>query len=308
MAKILITDHIHPDGIKLLEQLDGVEAVDAKFGLPREKLIQEIREYDVLIVRSATKVTKEVIDAGDKLKIVARAGVGLDNIDVNAANARGIKVLNAPEAPSAAVAELVLGMMLSWARKIPEAHASMKMGKWEKSKFMGIELRGKTLGIVGTGQIGRMVGHRARAFGMSLLLYDVVQNVEFANQTGAKYVDLDTLLRSSDFVTMHVPLTPQTKGMIGRREFGLMKPSAVLINTSRGEVVDEDALVEALQQGRIAGACLDVYRKEPLPSDSPLLKLDNVVLTPHIGASTEEAKREAAIIIAEKIKRELANL
>lgn len=298
MVKILITDPIHEDGIKMLKEVGDV---DVKTELTPKQLLEKIGSYDVLVVRSATKVTKDVIDAGKKLKIIARAGVGLDNIDVQAASARGIELINAPEAPTIAVAELVIGLMLSWARQLPRADASIKQGRWEKAQLIGSELRSKTLGIIGTGRIGRAVGYRAKAFLMDLLAFDVTQSTEFIERTGARYVDLKELLRESDFVTLHVPLAPQTRHMIGRRELELMKPTAVLINTSRGEVVDEAALIEALQKGKIAGACLDVYEREP-PKDSPLLKLPNVVLTPHIGASTVEAQREAAVLVAERIK------
>ena len=301
LTKILVTDPIHEDGLKALQEFAEVEVVT---GLNPAELIEKVKGHEVLVVRSATKVTKEVIDVGKQLKVIARAGVGLDNIDVKAAEARRIKVLNAPEAPTIAVAELVLGHMLSSARHLPRADAGVKAGQWEKSKLMGTELRDKTLGIVGTGRIGRAVGYKAKAFLMNLLAHDVIQNAEFAERTGAKYVDLDVLLRESDYVTLHVPLTPKTKHMIGKRELELMKPTAVLINTSRGGIVDEEALVEALRAGKIAGACLDVYEREP-PRDSPLLKLPNVVLTPHLGASTREAQRDAAIIIAKKVKEAL---
>jgi len=298
LVKILVTDPIHEDGIEMLE---GVGEVDVRTGLTTKQLLEEIKGYDVLVVRSATKVTKDTIEAGRKLKIIARAGAGLDNIDVQAVSARGIELINAPEAPTIAVAELVIGLMLSWARQLPRADAGTKQGRWEKTQLMGSELRGKTLGIIGTGRIGRAVGYRAKAFLMNLLAFDIGRSAEFAERTGARYVDLDTLLRESDFVTLHVPLLPETHHMIGRRELGLMKPTAVLINTSRGEVVDEAALADALQRGKIAGACLDVYEREP-PKDSPLIKLPNVILTPHIGASTIEAQREAAVLVAEKIK------
>ncbi|MDI6642932.1 MAG: hydroxyacid dehydrogenase [Candidatus Hodarchaeaceae archaeon] len=301
LVKILVTDKIHEDGAKLLK---GFAEVSVATGLTSAELLERIKGYDVLVVRSATKVTKEVIDAGKQLRVIARAGAGLDNIDVKAAEARGIKVVNAPEAPTVAVAELVFAHMLSFARHMLRADASMKRGEWEKEQLIGTELRGKTLGIVGTGRIGRAVGYKAKAFLMNLLLYDVVQNREFAKQTEAKYVELDTLLRESDYVTLHVPLLPETEHMIGARELGLMKPTAVLINTSRGEVVDEMALAEALQAKKIAGACLDVYEREP-PQESPLLKLPNVVLTPHLGASTVESQRDAAVIIAKKIKEAL---
>jgi D-3-phosphoglycerate dehydrogenase len=298
LIRILVTDKIHDDGIKMLEQIGDV---DVKTALTPNQLLEEIKGYDVLVVRSATKVTKEVIDSGENLRIIARAGVGLDTIDAQAANARGIKLINAPEAPTIAVAELVIGLMISWARHLPRADKSMKQSKWEKAQLVGSELKGKTLGVIGTGRIGQAVGYRAKAFLMNILAYDVGQNAEFVRETGARYVNLDELLRKSDFVSLHVPATLQTRHMIGRREFELMKPSAVLINTSRGEVIDEAALTDALQKGKIAGACLDVYEHEP-PKDSPLLKLPNVILTPHIGASTVEAQREAALIIAEKIK------
>jgi D-3-phosphoglycerate dehydrogenase len=300
MVVILVSDHLHPDGIRELEKLGEVRV---KTGLPPQELLKEVADADILVVRSATKVTREVIEAGKKLKIIARAGVGLDNIDRGAAEERGIKVLNAPESVSVAVAELVLGLMLSWCRKIPAADASMKQGRWEKTKFMGTELRGKTLGIVGTGRIGLEVAKRARTFGMELLGYDIVQNSQFT-ALGGKYVDFETLLKNSDFISLHVPLTEQTKDLIGEKELRMMKKTAVLINTARGAVVNEEALVKALQEGWIAGACLDVYWREPL-GDHPLTKLPNVILTPHLGASTEEAQREAALVIAEKIRREL---
>lgn len=297
--KILVADSIHEDGIRELSKLGEVEV---RTGMSREELIERVRDVDVLVVRSATKVTRDVIEAGKKLKIIARAGVGLDNIDVGAAQERGIAVVNAPEATSVAVAELTLGLMLAFVRHIPAADVSMKSGRWEKRAFMGRELRGKTLGIIGTGRIGKEVARRARAFGMNLLLYDVVRDEEFAKEVGGKYVELEELLRSSDFVSIHVPLTESTRCLIGQREISMMKPGAILVNTSRGAIVDERALAEALKAGRIGGACLDVFEQEP-PVGSPILECPNTVLTPHIGASTEEAQREAAIIIAEKIRR-----
>ena len=299
--KALIADKIHEDGVKLLREF---AEVDVSTGLKPAELITKIGSYDILVVRSATKVTKEVIDAGKQLKIVARAGVGLDNIDVEAAKVRGIKILNASEAPTIAVAELVFALMLSWARRLLQADAGMKAGRWEKAQLMGSELRGKTLGIVGTGRIGTAAGYRAKAFLMDILACDPAQNAELVQRTGARYVAMDDLLRQSDFVTLHVALTEQTGHMIGRHELGLMKPTAVLINTSRGGVIDEGALVEALRQCKIAGACLDVYENEPSVG-SPLLKLQNVVLSPHIGASTAEAQRDAAIVAAQKIKEAL---
>lgn len=302
MVKIIVTDKIDEEGIRLLRE---IAEVDVAIGLKPPELLGRIKDYDCIVVRSATKVTREVINAGKKLKIVARAGAGLDNVDAEAAKARGIKVLNTPEAPTEAVAELVMGFMLSWARRLPQADVSMKQGKWLKSELMGTELRGKTLGIIGAGRIGRSIGHKACAFKMRILAYDPCRDAEFVEKTGCEYVSLERLLKESDYVTINVSLTASTKHFLGKAELGLMKPTAVLINTSRGEVVDEEALVEALKNGNIAGACLDVYSREP-PVDSPLLKLPNVLLTPHIGASTHESQREAALLIAKKIKEEIA--
>lgn len=299
--KILVADKIHEDGVKLLREVGEVEVATE---LKPEDLLKKVQDFEVLVVRSATKVTKDVIVSGKKLKLVARAGVGLDNIDVKAAEGAGIKVLNAPEAPTIAVAELAMGLMLSFARKIPQADLSMKQGKWEKKQMMGTELRGKTLGVLGTGKIGQAVAERAKAFEMGILLYDVMKNEEFARKVGGKYVDLETILKNSDYITIHVPMLPQTKGMIGAKELLMMKPTAVLVNTSRGAVVDEAALVKALGEKKIAGACLDVYEQEP-PVGSQLLKLQNVVLTPHVGASSVEAQRDAAVIIADKIRKVL---
>lgn len=302
MVNILVTDKIDEEGIRRLRE---VAKVDVATGLKPTELLQRVKDYEVLVVRSATKVTKEVIEAGKKLRIIGRAGAGLDNVDAEAAKARGIKILNTPEAPTEAVAELVIGLMLSWARRLPQADSSMRQGKWLKSELMGTELRGKTLGIIGTGRIGQTVGIRASAFEMRIIAQDCVRYSEFVERTSCEYADLDMVLKESDYLTIHLPLMADTRHMIGRAQLGLMKPTAVLINTSRGEIVDEEALVEALKGGKIAGACLDVYSREP-PVDSPLLKLPNVILTPHIGASTHEAQREAAILISEKIKEAIA--
>lgn len=301
-VKVLVTDSIHEDGVKALKEFADVEVAT---GLSQGELVKRVGGFDVLVVRSATEVTKDVLEAAGNLKLVVRAGVGLDNIDLEAAKEAGIKVANTPEAPTIAVAELIIGLMLAWARNIPRADAGMKQGEWEKSELMGTELRGKTLGIVGTGRVGQAVGHRAKAFEMDLLLYDVKEAPEFAEEVGARYVNLETLLRESDYVALHVPLIPQTEHMLSEKEFELMKPTAVLVNTARGGVVDEAALIDALEGKKIAGACLDVYEQEP-PEGSPLLDLPNVVLTPHLGASSKEAQREAAVLAAKKIKEELA--
>ncbi len=298
LVKVLVSDKIHEDGLKLIREFAEVEVAT---GLKPEELLERIKDKDVMVVRSATKVTADVIEAGKQLKVIARAGAGLDNIDLEAARSKGIHVVNAPEAPATAVSELVFAYMLSFARNIIRADSGTRLGKWEKKELVGTELKGKTLGIIGTGHIGREVGFRAVAFKMKLLLHDVVQDREFAKQTGGKYVSLEDLLRGSDYVTLHIPLSPKTRHIIGKRELSMMKPTAVLINTSRGAIVDEGALVEALHEKKIGGACLDVYTDEPL-RESPLFSLPNVILTPHIGASTVEAQREASIIIARKIR------
>lgn len=271
-----------------------------KPGLSEEELCKEIEDYEVLIVRSATRVTRRVVEAGKKLKIVARAGVGIDNIDVKAAEERGIKVVYAPEASKTAVAELVIGLMLCWARKIPQAYKELKEGRWEREKFMGTELKGKTLGVVGVGRIGGEVALKALALGMRVLGYDLVRREEM-EKAGVEYVDLPTLLREADFVSVHVPLTTQTEKMIGEKELSLMKPTAVLINTSRGKIVDEKALVKALKEKKIAGACLDVFEEEPT-RNFELLSLEQVIPTPHLGASTIESQRNIALILSQKLR------
>lgn len=283
-----------------MREMEKLGEVVVKPHLPEEELCKEIEDCEVLIVRSSTKVTRRVIEAGKKLRMIARAGVGIDNIDVKAAEERGIRVVYAPEASKTAVAELVLGLMLCWARKIPQAYRELKEGRWEKEKFMGTELKGKTLGVVGVGRIGGEVALKALAFGMRVLGYDLVRREEMERE-GVKYVDLPTLLKESDFVTLHVPLTPQTERMIGERELSLMKPTAVLINTSRGKIVDERALLKALKEGRIAGACLDVFEEEPT-KNLELLTLPQVIPTPHLGASTLESQRNISLILSEKIR------
>ncbi|ADP77643.1 D-3-phosphoglycerate dehydrogenase [Methanothermus fervidus DSM 2088] len=299
MKKILVTDPINEKGIKELEKIADVTV---KTDMSQEELIDEIGKYNALVVRSGTKVTREVIEAGKNLEIIARAGVGVDNIDVGAATEKGIMVVNAPESTSITVAEHTMGLMLTLARKIVLADKSVRRGEWNRSKFMGIELKDKVLGIIGLGRIGSQVSLRARAFGMKILAYDPYIDEESAESVGATLVELDELLKKSDIVTIHVPLTKETKHLISRRELKMMKNSAYIINCARGGIIDEEALIEALENNEIAGAALDVFEEEP-PSDSPLLEFDNVVLTPHIGASTVEAQRDAAIIVANEIKR-----
>jgi len=301
--KVLVCDPIHEDGIKILK--DAGFEIDISPEISYEELKGKVRDYDVLVVRSRTKVTREIIEAGEKLKVVGRAGAGIDNIDVEAAKEKGVKVLNTPEAPAIAVAELTIGLLLSLARQIPRADSSMKEGRWAKKEFRGWQLNGKTLGVVGLGHIGEKVARLAKAFGMKILITKrTPPSPEILKELEAEFVPLDELLRRSDIVSLHVPLTPQTHHMIGEREIQLMKDGAFIINTSRGAVVDEEALFNALKSGKLGGAALDVYEVEP-PEDYSLMKLPNVVCTPHIGAQTVEAQRAAATLLAQKIVNEL---
>lgn len=302
-ARILVCDSLHQEGIEKLEQR-GYE-VDVKPTISHEELRNVVSGYDALIVRSRTKVTREIIEAGKRLKIVGRAGVGLDNIDLETAKKRGIKVLNTPEAPAEAVTELTIGLMVSLARKIPLADRTMKDGEWIKKDLRGWELRGKTLGLIGLGNIGEKVAKIAKAFGLKILITKrTPPEPELLKELQGEFVSFSELLQRSDMVTLHVPLTPQTRHMISTNEFGLMKDGAFLINTSRGGIIDEKALLDALRSGRLRGAALDVYEMEP-PTDLSAIELPNVVCTPHIGAQTQEAQRAAAILIAEKIIKSL---
>jgi len=298
--RVLVCDPIHDDGVKIFREAGYI--VDLRTSITASELVEAVGDFDAIVVRSRTKVTEQVLEAGKRLKAVARAGVGLDNIDLNAAKQRGIIVVNSPEAPSNAVAELVLGLMLSLARRIPEADDSMKKGKWIKKRLTGIELKGKTLGIIGFGRIGYQLAKKAGALEMQVLTYARSREklVEFAEEVGADAVDLDELLGSSDFVTVHVPLLPQTKHMIGTEEISAMKDGAYLINAARGGVIDEEALRRALVSGKLGGAALDVYEEEP-PRDITLIGLQNVVSLPHIGAATIEAQRASSTVVAEKL-------
>ena len=297
MSKVLVTDAIAPEGLDLLRT--GAE-VDVKRGLNETELIDIIKEYEALVVRSETKVTPAVIRAGGQLKVIARAGIGVDNIDLEAATVAGIPVVNAPIGNTVAAAEHTMALMLSLARNVPQAYASMKNGEWKRSAYMGVEVRGKVLGVVGLGRVGTEVAIRAKAFGMKLVAYDPFVSPDYASRLGAQVVSLDELLVSSDFITLHTPLTPNTNKLIGSRELSLMKPDARLINVARGELVDEAALLEALQADKLGGAALDVFIEEP-PDDMTLAQHSRVISTPHLGASTEEAQREVAIEAAGQV-------
>jgi len=296
--RVLVCDTLD---VATLGLTDAFE-VDYDPNITKEDLLAKVGDYDALVVRSRTKVDAEVIARATRLKIVARPGTGLDNIDLRAANARGVEVVNSPEALVEAVAEHVTVLMLALARDIPEADASMKAGLWEKQRFVGIELKGKTLGIAGLGRIGRRVAEIARVMGMSLLGYDVIEVPQEAlTSLNCRMVDLDTLFASSDFITLHVPLTTETRHMVDPRRISLMKRNAVLINTSRGEVIDEGALARALRAGDIGGAALDVFETEPPERD--ILTAPRLGTTPHIGGQTKDAQTNAVTIVGAKINQ-----
>ena len=299
---IYICDPIHKQGVDRLRQIGRVIQLDRAYS--PEELIDVTHDADVLIVRSRTHIPSRVINALPDLKIIARAGAGLDNIDVSTARARGVKVINAPDANTLAVAEHALGLIIAIARHIPAADASMKQGKWEKKRYLGTLLEGKTLGIIGFGRIGRQVARRAAAFGMRIIVNQPRLTPELALAEGVTPHDLYDLLEMADFVTLHVPMRPENIGLIGKEELARMKPGAYLINTARGGVVDESALLEALEAGHLAGAALDVFENEPHPNPR-LVRHPRVIATPHLGASTRESQRNAAVAIAEQIAAEL---
>jgi len=299
--RILVTDGLEAEAIAKLRAGHHVDLVEAD---PKQ-LLEIIPNYDALIVRSRTKVSADVIAKGAKLKVIGRAGIGVDNIDVRAATGRRVPVVNAPTGSTISVAELAIGHMLSLARQIPEADRSMKEGKWEKKRFEGRELQGKILGLVGSGRIGAEVAKRAHAFGMEVIAFDPYLPPTAAKERGIRLVDsLPALLMQADYVSVHAALTAETKGMIGAKDLALMKRTAYLVNCARGEIVQEAALAEALTMGTIAGAALDVFEKEP-PTGSPILSAPNTVLTPHLGASTHEAQARAGGIIAEQVLKVL---
>ena len=298
-GSILICDSINQTGIDILKKA-GMK-VDYKPNILTDELLSIVKDYQVILVRSRTKITREVIQAASNAKIIARAGVGLDNIEVTAAEDKGIRVINAPEAAINAVSELTVGNMISLARSIPLADSEMKRGKWIKKNLMGTELSGKYLGIVGVGNIGRNVGRIAKALRMNLIGYDPYPiDRDYIKEVGLIVTDLNTLVQSADFITCHVPLLEETKHLFNAELISNMKSTAYIINASRGGVIDETALYNALCNGSIAGAALDVFETEP-PLNNPLIGLSNVICTPHIGAQTKEAQELTSIVIAEKI-------
>ena len=299
--KILVSDPLSEEGLKILKDIQEFQ-VDVKTELKPEALKAIIKNYDALIVRSGTKVTKDIIEEAGKLKVIGRAGVGLDNVDLEAATQKGIIVMNTPAGNTISTAEHTMSMILALSRNIPQANASLKSGEWKRSKFMGVELYNKTLGIIGLGRIGTEVAKRALSFGMKVLAYDPFLSAEVAESLGVEIAELKSLLGRCDYITVHTPLTEETKHMLSAEEFGLMKRGVRIINCARGGIVDEAALLNAMKEGKVAAAALDVFEQEPLSPDSELLKLDNFVATPHLGASTEEAQVNVAIEVAEIVR------
>ena len=296
--RVLVSDPVSEKGVALLQK---EYEVDVKTGLPPEELIRIIPEYDALVVRSETKVTKAVLDVAAHLKVIGRVGVGVDNIDVAEATKKGIIVPNAPEGNTVAATEHTMAMMLALARNVPQAHASLKDGKWLRSKMMGVEMRGKTLGILGLGRIGSGVEKRALAMEMNIVAYDPFIGAEQAEAMGIKLVELAEIFPVADFITLHLPKTPETKNLLNKESFAKMKPGVRIVNCARGGVINEKELAEAVEQGIVAGAAIDVFEKEPVDPENPLLKLDKIIVTPHLGASTAEAQVGVAVDVAEGI-------
>jgi D-3-phosphoglycerate dehydrogenase/(S)-sulfolactate dehydrogenase len=297
--RVLVSDELSPEAVKILSAA-GLD-VDVKVGLPSAELEGIVGGYDALAVRSATKVTARLLEKAGRLRVIGRAGVGVDNVDLDAATRQGVVVMNTPGGSSVTVAELALAMMMSLYRHVPSATASVKAGRWEKKRFQGREIAGKTLGVVGIGNIGSVLVDRALAMKMRVVAFDPFITPEAAARMGAALVDLETLWRVADVVSLHVPLTEQTRHLVDAETLAKMKKGAILVNCARGGIVDEGALAEALATGHLGGAALDVWEKEPPPPDHPLFAAENLVCTPHIGASTEEAQSAVAVAIAEQL-------
>ena len=300
--KILITDGLAKQGLELLKAAEGVE-VDERKGISPDELAEIIKDYEGLVVRSATKVTKEIIEAScGRLRIIGRAGIGIDNIDLDAATRNGVAVMNTPESNSITTAEHTITLLLSLARRIPQAHSSIKSGRWDRSKYKGVEVYGKTIGLVGLGNIGKLVAERAMGLKMKAIAYDPYLSREAAEKLSIELVSLDELFRRSDVITVHTPLTDETRDLVNSGSFAKMKEGVIVINCARGGVINEADMAEALSEGRVGGAAFDVYTSEPVNPDNPLLSIDeNIVLTPHLGASTEEAQIKVGTTMAQQL-------
>ncbi len=301
MSKVLVSDKLSPRGLEILQEADGLE-VDYAPGLDPADLLDRIADAEGLVIRSGTKVTRDVLEAAPALRVIGRAGIGVDNVDLPAATARGIVVLNTPSGNNVTTAEHAIALLVSLARHIPQATASMKEGRWEKSAFTGMELFNRTLGLVGLGNIGRVVADRARGLGMRVIAYDPHLPDEVATKAEVEMVDLDGLLSRADAISVHVPKTKETTGLLGRETLGRCKPGVLVINAARGGIVDEAALYDALESGHVGGAALDVFEVEPPAGDHPLLGHPRVICTPHLGASTEQAQLNVAIQVAEQVR------
>lgn len=299
-AKVLVSDKLSDAGVAILRAVPGIE-VDVKTGLNEDQLCEIIGEYDGLVIRSATTVTKRVLDSATRLKVVGRAGIGIDNVDVPAASRKGVVVMNTPTGNTVTTAEHAITLIMSLARKIPNAVASMRAGQWEKTKFQGREIAGKNLGVVGLGNIGRIVCDRAQGLKMHVLGYDPFMTKERAASLGIELVSLDDLFARADIITVHTPLTPETTNLLNDAAFAKMKKGVMIVNAARGGIVDEEALVRAVQSKKVAGAAFDVFLEEPIAKDHPFLGLEEVICTPHLGASTAEAQERVALEVAEQI-------
>ena len=302
--KILISDKLANEGIEILKAVKEFQ-VDCKYGMTPEELKSAVKDYEALIIRSETKVTADIIETAKKLKVIGRAGVGLDNVDLKAATKKGIVAMNTPGGNTTSTAEHTMSLILALSRNIPQAYGSLKSGKWERSKFTGVELYGKVLGVIGLGRIGATVSRMAKSFGMKIIAYDPFISIEIAIKMGIEMMELQDLIKTADYITIHTPKSVETKSLISDKEFSLMKKGVRVINCARGGIIDEAALARALESGRIAGCALDVFDQEPPPPDHPLLKFNNCVATPHLGASTSEAQVNVAIEIAEAVKNAL---
>ena len=297
---ILVPDSVHKTAVQILQVADGFK-ITAPGQMSRADTLAAIADADALIIRSATKADAELIQAARKLKIIARAGVGVDNVDVTAANQQGVVVMNTPEGNTIATAEFTFGLILALARHIPQAYASLSSGKWDRKSYMGVELRGKTLGIVGFGRIGRAVAKRALAFEMNVITHDPYIPVDIAEDFGVRLVSLDDLFAQSDFITLHSLITPETRDMINKDSIARMKKGVRIVNAARGALINEADLAEAIKSGQVAGAAVDVYSEEPPPAGHPLIGLPGVIHTPHLAASTEEAQVAVAIEAAQLV-------
>jgi D-3-phosphoglycerate dehydrogenase len=306
MFKVLVSDPISDLGIQQLNDAADI-VVDKKTGLKEDELVAIIGDYDALLVRSQTKVTERIMEAGKKLKVIGRAGVGVDNIDLDAATKRGIVVINAPDGNTIATCELTFAMMMSVARQIPQAYKKTVSGEWDRKTFVGVELRAKVLGIIGMGRIGSEVAKRAKVFGMEVIGYDPFLTQDRAEKMGVKLGSVNEIAVQADFITVHTPLTPETRHIIGKAQFALMKNGVRIINCARGGIVDEVALVEAINQGIVAGAAFDVFEEEPPAANHPFLNHPQIIVTPHLGASTIEAQENVAIDVSEEVLHILRN-